>query len=556
MLSSLDVPYRISDGKPMRPYQLRAASAILKGNGRDGTAFICDMGLGKTAAVLQAIAELFNWNVIQRPVLVVAPILVCETVWRQEAANWNSTRHLTFSLIRGTKFRRNFALNTQAHVYLVNPELLDWLHTQLRGEWGFFDMLVVDESSMFKSHTSKRFKLLTNYGSRKAARDEHGNIIRDETGKYLKEGPHRFKRTVIMTGTPAPTSLLNLWSQVYLLDHGRRLHSEFETYRDRYFAKEYQVAEHTFKFGVSPDEFESRPEWMPKDGAPVRIHEHIADIAVELNAADYGVLPDTIGDASKGPVPPTHLHYVELPADIRTMYDRLEKEALVELGKDFIMAANGGAKSGMCHQITNGFLYKTDENTNRQTTEHLHDLKLHKLLDVLERINSHVIIAYWFVADRERIIDFLTSKGLPVSSLSGRNASQVIDRWNKGQVPILLLHPQSAGHGLNLQHGGNNIIWYSQIWSLERYLQTNARIARSGQGSIVGIHHIAGLKTIDELMLMTYLERGDNQSKFRAALKRYQVMRGWAVDDASQSGSGGQGEALMGGLVSSGLPEL
>lgn len=396
-------------------------------------------------------------------------------------------------------------------------------------------MLVIDESSMFKSHTAKRFKKLTNYGDRHTVKGPDGRSLKDADGHSILVGPHKFKRTVIMTGTPAPTSLLNLWPQFYIVDHGKRLHSSFDQYRERFFYKEGQVAEHIDRFGLNPDELEVRPEWMPKDGAPTKIHELIADATVELSAEDYGVLPATIGDATKGPVPSSHLHYIELPADIRELYDQMEKEALIELGKDFIMAANGGAKSMLCHQMANGFIYKTDD-FGHQHTEKLHDLKLDKLLELIDTLNTNIIITYHFKADKERIQRALNAAGLSHGVLTSKNSEKMLGLWNSGKLPIMLLHPQSAGHGINAQSGGHTVIWYSQIWSLERYQQTNARIARPGQKNIVAMHHIAARKTVDDLMLITYLERGDTQNKFRSALRKYQDMRGWNVRDAAELG--------------------
>jgi SNF2 family DNA or RNA helicase len=499
-------PYRLTDGQLARDYQLRASHKVFTGTDGDGTATIIDMGLGKTFIVLQAINDLITLGIVKR-VLVVAPILVCETVWKQEAAIWNTTNKLTFSLMRGTRSKRMDALLADADVYLINPELIGWLSDEVAQLSIWFDMLVVDESSMFKSANSKRFKTL-----------------------MRNTGFHPFKRSVILTGTPAPTSLLNLWPQIYILDHGDRLHETFTQYRDHFFYKQAQVADHIYRYGVSPDEFEVRPDWMPKEGAPIKIHELIADIAVELNGEDYGVLPPTIGDASKDEVPPTHSHRVELPPDIRELYDRMEKEALIELGKDFIMAANGGARSLLCEQIASGFVYHTDE-FGTQTTKHLHDLKLDKLCELLDILNTNCLITYHFVADRERIMQRFARYGIPITVLTSKNADTVINRWNRGLIPNLLLHPQSASHGINLQEGGHNIIWYNPMWSNERYQQANARIARSGQKNIVGIHHIVASKTVDELKLLMYRQRGDNQTKFRAALRGYQELRGWSIND-------------------------
>jgi len=529
------IPYRLIDGQFARPYQLRTAEKIFQGSDGDGTAVVVDMGLGKTFAVLQGISELINWGVVTKPVLVVAPIAVCATVWRQEAAAWSTTRWLEFSLLRGTPDQRRFQLYRKAHIYLVNPELLEWLYKELRETWERFDMLVIDESSMFKSYTSKRFKVLTKYGDKRSLRDDKGNIVRDAQGRRVLVGPHKFKRVAIMTGTPAPTSLLNLWPQFYLVDHGKRLHTTFEQYRERYFYKEAQVADHVFQYEISKEELEVRPDWMPKDGAPIKIHELIADATVELSAEDYGVLPATIGDASKGSIPTSHLHYIDLPSSVRDQYDQMEKEALIELNKDFIMAANGGAKSMLCHQIANGFIYRTND-LGHQSTEVLHALKLDKMLDLIAMLDTNVIIAYWFKADKEYIQKALNKAGISYGVLTSKNSEKMLGLWNAQKLPVMLLHPQSAGHGINAQKGGHTIIWYSQIWSLEKYQQTNARIARSGQNNIVGMHHIVARDTVDDLMLLTYLERGSTQDKFRGALRKYQDIRGWNIREMREVG--------------------
>jgi hypothetical protein len=513
----------------MRPYQLRASHKVFTGTGDDGTAVILDMGLGKTIIVLNAIAELINWNVIKRPVLIVAPIAVVNTVWKQEAAAWSSTKFLKINRLRGAVWERQINLHRPAHVYLINPELLMWLYEELGNSWAHFDMLVIDESSKFKNPKSKCFRVLSNYGRRDYVRDDKGKLVRDEHGDKIRVGPHRFKRVAIMTGTPAPTSLLNMWAPMYLVDHGKRLHTQYDTYQDRYFHRTMKVATETWKMEVNKDEFEVRPDWMPKDGAPTRIHELVADVTVELNGEDFDVLPATIGDASKGEVAPSNLHEVDLPADIRAVYDHLEKHALVELEQDFIMAANGGAKSMMCHQIANGFLYQTND-FGEQRTELMHTAKLEKLIDLIETLDTNVVVTFHFKADKERIINALHQAGISYCVLTAANSAKVLPVWNNGSIRVMLLHPQSAGHGINAQYGGHTIIWYSQIWSLEQYMQTNARLARSGQQEIVGIHHIVARNTVDNLMLMTYLERGDNQNKFRQALRKYQELRGWSIN--------------------------
>lgn len=547
------VPYQIANpSRKMRDYQLRASDKLTNGTPirdpftgqyrydlpqRSGTAVHIDMGLGKTVIGLTAIVNWFANRTIDKPVLVIAPIKVCETVWRQEAKLWSHTQHLTFSLLRGSPREREFMLRKPSHVYLINPEGLDWLAKYLRHDWSAFDALLLDESSMFKDPGSKRFKALSNYGSLLKVKGEDGKALRDANGKMIRLPPHRFKRIGVLTGTPAPSSYLNLWAPLYLCDHGERLHTDFETYKGRFFHQGMQVAEHVFKYDLNAEEAEKRPAYIAKDQAPERIHELIADITVELNAEDYGVLPKTIGDASKGEPPPTHLHRVELPPALREKYDVLEKDALIELEKDVIMAQNGGAKSMMCWQIANGALYVTDS-FGRKTTEALHDEKLRKMVEVLDELQANTIIPYYFKSDFARITQTLDKAGMSYLSFSSRNAEKVVDRWNGKYVPILLLHPQSAGHGLNLQFGGHHLLWFTMVWSLERYLQTNARIARSGQDNIVGIHHIVTSRTTDELMLRNLREHGGDQERFRAALRWYQNLRGMGINSNPLEGLG------------------
>lgn len=533
-------PFKLSTGDTMRAYQERAAHKLFLGEPircqltgmkrkdlpeRDGTAVHIDMGLGKTIIGLTAIADWFKFWIIQRPVLVVAPIRVCETVWRQEAAEWSHTRHLTFSLVRGDEKKRAFALAKQAHVYLINPEGLKWLHKYLRGDWSFFDALVIDESSMFKDPRSQRFRALSNYGSRLSLKDESGKALRDSQGHLVKIGAHRFKRSAVLTGTPSPSSLMNLWAPLYLCDHGTRLHKQFDTFQGRFFHKTQQVADHVFKYEINHEEAEARPAWMVRDGAPERIHELIADVTIELNAEDYGVLPQTIGDASKSEPPPTHLHRIELPNGVRQQYDQLEKHAIMELLNDTVMAQNGGAKSMMCWQIANGAIYTSDD-FGRKEAKPLHDQKLDKLMELIDAIYGNVLIPYYFQHDYARIVERLRKEGIGFASLKGSKVERVVDQWNGGYTPVLLIHPQSAAHGLNLQFGGHSLIWFTLLWSLERYLQTNARLARSGQKNIVGIHHIVASRTTDELMLINLRQNGDDQTRFRSALREYQQIRG------------------------------
>lgn len=518
----------------LRDYQVRAAQRLYDGKpvidpatglpddlsfARDGTAIHIDMGLGKTIIGLTAIADWFANGVLREgidTVLVVAPIKVAETVWRQEALQWAHTRHLTFSLIRGTEKQRAYALTAKTHVHLVNPELLPWLQKWLREDWSAYAVLIIDESSKFKDNKSKRFRVLTNYGTQKGLRDIQGNVVRTPDGVSIKVPPHRFKRSGILTGTPAPTSMLNLWSPFYIIDHGARLHKKFDTYQGRFFHKTQEVAPHVHKFEVNPEEDEARPDWQAREGAPERIHEIIADITVELNAADYGILPK---------VNPPFIHKIELPPAVRKQYDVLERDALLELAHDTVMAQNGGAKSMMCWQMCNGAVYYVDD-FGRKHWSHLHDEKLDVLIDLIDTLNTNVMIPYWFKHDLERIQARFQKEHIAYINFTPKNSVRVVEEWNKGKWPVLLMHPQSSSHGLNLQFGGFTLIFFSMLWSQELYSQTIARLARSGQGHPVSIHHIIAERTTDVLQYDTLIARGSDQQRFRAALRKYQELRG------------------------------
>lgn len=536
----------LKHGWQMRDYQLRAAQKLFAGEPlvdpetgkkrpdwpvRDGTAVHIDPGLGKTIIGLTAISEWFKQGVLVEgeAVLVVAPIKVCETVWRQEARDWSHTRHLTFQLIRGSEKDRLLALNRPAHVYLVNPEMLTWLQKSVRRDWtSKFQALIIDESSMFKDNRAQRFRVLSNYGTRETLKNAKGKTAHCPiTGQSSTVPPQRFKRSAVLTGTPSPSGLQNMWAPFYLIDHGARLHKKFDTFQGRFFHKERQVAAHTFKYGLNPDEDEVRPDWQVRDGGKERIHEIIADVTVELNAADYGVLPKVL---------PPFEHYVELPDEIKPHYRQLEREAVFEMLKDPVIAANGGAKSNMCWQICNGAIYTTDDHGRREVKV-LHDAKIDKLVELVDTLDKNCLITYHFNHDRDRIIERFRKEGIPYAVLAGRNSEAIIDRWNEGKIPNLLLHPQSAGHGLNLQFGGHTLIWFTPIWSLERWLQTNARLARSGQRDIVSMHVIMAQYTTDIVRFKSLNERGDDMTRFRQAMLSYQKTMGIDLGNMPEIGT-------------------
>lgn len=498
---------RIRSEHELRPYQCRAASIITR---TERTALFIDMGLGKTAIVLTAIRDMLERNPNLR-FLVVAPIKVCETVWRQEARIWDHTKHLTFSLLRGNESERAFALHRPANIYLINPELVGWLAKYLRNKWGMFTGgLAIDESSLFKDHRSKRFRAITNYATRLALRDSNGAVVRGSDGKQVNLPPHMFPRTIIMTGTPRPQNMMNLWSQFYILDHGKRLHRRYETFRGRYFHTAGEVADHVQRYEINDGE-DARVDYVPTTGAPERIHELIADITVELDAADYGLLPSII------PVP----HMVELPAELRTKYDAFERDAIMELNENMVMAVNGGVKTQMCWQMANGALYRHLDDGKR-VYDILHEAKLDELDEIIAELDTNVLITYQFRHDLERIL-----KRHPDATVLPRKAEEVVNRWNEGKIRKLLVHPKSGSHGLNIQYGGNHIIHFSMMWSREQFDQVNRRLARPGQQAGEGVfcHMIMTANTTDELMEASLHEKGESQARFRTALRKYQEAR-------------------------------
>lgn len=528
---------RLSDGKPMRSYQLRAAHKIFTGeppvdmqtgkktlfvNGayiewRDGTAVHIDPGLGKTVTALTAIVEWKKLGLLTKPVLIVAPIKVCETVWRQEAKLWTHTQGLTFQLIRGDEKARSFTQKRHADIHLINPELLPWLQKYIRADWeNEYYALIIDDVPL-KDNRSKQFRVLSNYGTRQLVKNPDGSVFRCPiTGLTRVVGAPRFKRSAKLTGTPATSGLQNLWAPFYLLDHGFRLHKTYDTFQGRFFHKTKQVAPHVFDYELNPEEDEVRPEWMVRDGGAERIHELIADITVELNGEDYGVLP-----AELEPIK----HYIDLPDAILPYYRQLEKEAVFEMLKDPIIAANGGAKSGMCWQICNGALYTTDE-TGKKIWKPVHDRKLDKLIEIIDSLDTSALIPYWFNHDRDRIIARFKAEGIPYSVMGPKNAIEIVERWNRGEIPNLLFHPQGNSHGLNMQFGGHTLVWFSTIWSLDKWIQTKRRLARSGQEGIVSTHVIMARNTTDDVRFNSLLEHGDEQTRFRAATLKYQQQMG------------------------------
>lgn len=457
----------------LRNYQKRAVDFV-KRNRRAG--LFLDMGLGKTISTLTAVSDLLSKGMVNR-VLLVAPLRPAQGVWRQEARKWQHTKHLTFKMLTGNERQRLLALNSQAQIHLINVDNLRWLLNVLRSRarkngWPY-DALVIDESSMFKTPKSKRFSSL----------------------RYQLK---RFDRRVILTGTPAPKGLLDLWSQVFILDEGQRLGAQVERYRSRFFTPG------GFKgYGYKPDE-----------DAEQQITELISSLILTMRAEDWLELPPTIKQEI----------YVDLPAPARKLYQKLELEMFLEMELGSTEALSAASLSSKCWQLANGFIYLEDE-AGAKTWQTVHDAKLEALQEVVDGTGGNVLVAYWFKPDLARL-KALYPKAPAVSDCKNERAlAKLQDEWNAGKHPIMLVHPQGAGHGLNLQVGGNTIVFFSMLWGREYYAQVIERIGAARQIGMgrdhVMVKHIIARDTVDEIMLATQRARHADERAVFKMLKEY-----------------------------------
>ena len=410
-------------------------------------ALFLDMGLGKTIITLSAIYQLKYSRFAVRKVLIIAPKKVAEATWQREAAKWDGVHILRMQTVLGTRARRLKALNTPADIYIINRENVPWLVEHYRNDWPF-DMVVVDESSSFKNPRAKRFKALS----------------------YMY--PH-IKRTVLLTGTPSPNGIIDLWSQIYLLDRGERLGSTFSGFRNRYFTPGERSRDIIYTYD-------------PKDGAEDAIMSAIGDIAVSMKAADYLQLPPVVEDT----IP------VVLDAKARKAYDTMERTMVLELLQSGaqITAASAAALSNKLQQLANGAVYNEEHKPHA-----VHDCKIEAFMELIEQLNGKsALVFYNFQHDLARIVEALRQTNLRVRVLRGAEDELA---WNHGEVDILLAHPASAAYGLNLQDGGNHVVWYGLNWSLELYQQANKRLHRQGQTQTVIVHHLVCTDTRDEDIL-------------------------------------------------------
>ena len=436
-------------------YQTFAADFILE---HPVSAILLDMGLGKSVIALTAIFDLTLDSFLIRKVLVIAPLRVARDTWPAEIEKWDHLRGLTYTVAVGNEHERKAALMQRAQVYIINRENVEWLVSKSGLPFNY-DMVVVDELSSFKSHQAKRFKYL------------------------LKVRPG-VKRIVGLTGTPSSNGLMDLWAEFRLLDLGQRLGRFIGQYRSAFFEPDKRNAQVIFSY-------------KPKPGAEAAIYRQISDITISMKGSDYLKLPDLVFNE----VP------IRMSESEMRQYRTMKEDMVLSLKGKEIDAVNAAALSGKLLQMANGAVYDDDHGV-----AHLHDRKLDALEDLIEAANGKpVLIAYWYKHDLERI-----QKRFPSEKL---DTAESITRWNNGEIPVAVIHPASAGHGLNLQAGGSTLIWFGLTWSLELYLQTNARLWRQGQKDTVVIHHIIAKGTIDEQVMKALRTKDKTQSALIDAVK-------------------------------------
>lgn len=429
-----------------------------------------DMGLGKTVVTLTIINDLRYNRFEVRRCLVIAPKKVAEDTWTREQSKWDHLRLLTIVPVLGSRAKRIRALNSPGDVWVINRENVSWLVDYYRNDWPF-DMVVVDEMSSFKSHSAKRFKALKSI---------RGHI----------------RRIIGLTGTPAPNGLIDLWAQIYLLDEGRRLGRTITEYRNNYFMPASRNATTIFSYAPLP-------------GAEEVIKESIRDICISLQAKDYLTLPDKI----------MNTRYIKLDAKAQKAYDTLEKQRILEMQDEVIDAGSAGILAGKLLQLANGAVYvnTNPEDPKQREVMEIHDNKIEAFLELVEaEEGKHMLVFYNFQHDLTRIKAALSKTKLRVRELVGNDD---IADWNSGQVDILLAHPASTAYGLNLQDGGNVVVWFGLNWSLELYQQANARLYRQGQTQPVYIHHLVVAGSVDEDVMNALEKKDDCQSALLESLK-------------------------------------
>lgn len=427
-------------------------------------AVILQMGLGKTVCTLDAINQLMYDSFEIRKVLVIAPLRVAKVTWSDEIRKWRNLSHLRYSIAVGTEKERVAALNADADIYIINRENVQWL-VEKSGVPFEYDMVVIDELSSFKNWNSKRFKA------------------------FMKVRP-RVKRVVGLTGTPSPNGMMDLFAQFKCLDMGARLGRFITQYRNCYFVPDRMNGQIVYSYRLRP-------------GAEKQIYDKISDITISMKALDHLKMPELIENRY-----PVYMDEKEA-----AMYDELRSDLILPYKEDeAITAANAAALSGKLCQMANGAVYSEGGDT-----VHIHDRKLEALEDIIEAAQGPILLCYWFKHDLERIEKKLQELKVSFDRITTEDS---IRKWNAGKLDVGLIHPASAGHGLNLQQGGNVIVWFGLTWSLELYQQTNARLWRQGQSNkTVVVQHIVTNGTIDEDILDALTSKDASQNRLIDAVK-------------------------------------
>lgn len=439
----------------LHSYQKRGVQHVLN---VPKCALFLQMGLGKSIITLTALEHLLYQEFEVRRVLIIAPLRVCNSVWREEAKKWEHTKHLKFSLVTGSLKDRVTALQRTADIYVINRENVKWLVEQYKQprDWNF-DMVVIDESSSFKSHASQRFKA-------------------------IKKVLPYINRTVLLTGTPASNGYMDLWSQFYMLDGGYRLGRTITFFRNRYFDKDFMGFNYTLR-----------------DGAVKQIQDAIQDLVLSMQSEDYLELPEFLPLVVNSP----------LDGELLKTYKKFERDMLLKLSdEDMVTAVSAGVLTNKLLQFCSGNMYDEDG-----CIHHFHDLKVEMLKEILEdNPDENILVAYNYKHELTTL-----RKAFPESTELDKEGDAV-RAWNKGEVKMLLAHPASAGHGLNLQDGGSTIVWYGFNWSLELYQQFNARLHRQGQSSVVRCFHLA-VGEIETRLMQTLAQKEVTQDQLLKSLK-------------------------------------
>lgn len=422
----------------------------------DSSALLLDMGLGKTLTTLTAIKEMKDLGILDEKVLIVAPLTVAKDTWPKEIEKWDHLKELTYSIVIGKQSERIAALDKDRDIYIINKENFVWLIENSEWVW---KTVVIDELSGFKATNTKRFKA-------------------------MRKIRPKIKRMIGLTGTPAPNSLLDLWPQMYTIDRGKSLGNTVTQYRERYFYPAVANGHIVYK-------------WELKDGADQEIYDAISDTAISMKAKDYLDLPPRVDNIIE----------VEMNKKEMSLYKTLKRDYILELHDQEITAANTATLGNKLLQLAQGAIYG-----EKDSVLNVHSRKKIALDQIIEEANGQpVLVFYWFKFDRDRLLQWYPES----EEINSKN----IDKWNAGNIPLLLAHPASAGHGLNLQAGGHIIVWYGLNWSSEYYSQANARLDRQGQTESVMVHHIITKDTDDRRVLDVVQGKIERQDALMAALK-------------------------------------